>query len=695
MKKFYEKILNYPKRILILFSVLLIVCIVCKPLISVDYDMNDYLPPDSPSTIALDRMSEEFGGGIPNVRIMIENVTVPEALSYKEQLKAVDGVTDVTWLDDVASVEAPLETLDADTVETYYKDGNAVFQVTVEEDKTSEAVSALRDVIGDDNAMTGSAVSTAVARKSTVSEISHIAVIAVLFVLFVLILTTTSWAEPILILAGLGMAILINAGSNLIFGEISFVTNAAGNVLQLAVSLDYAVFLLHRFRECRKNHENTKAGAKAAMIDALTMSTSSILSSGLTTVIGFLALCLMQFQIGPDLGRALAKGIAISLITVFVFMPVLILSFYPMIDKTKHRSFLPSFAGFGKVVQKLMIPFVCLFVIVVAPSYLASNANSFYYGASHLFGPTTQLGADTEKIEETFGESDTYVLIVPKENKERQKELSDALHKLDGVKSILSYVDTVGAEIPESYLDEETYSKLCSDTDTRMVISVTVPYEGDETFALVKNIREIAQDYYPNQWYLAGQGVSTYDLMDTINADMTKVNFVAIAAVFVVLLLTMRSISLPVILVLSIETAIWINMSIPYFTGKSLFFIAYLIISSVQLGATVDYAILLTERYKEYRANLGKKDAVIHTVSAVFVSIMTSGSVMTVVGFLLGYMTTHELLSQLGFLLGRGTICSLIIVLFVLPGLLFLFDPLFIRKKKQLKITAAEEREEN
>lgn len=694
MKKFYQKVINHPKLILILFSVLLIVSIVCKPLILVNYDMNDYLPSDSPSTVALDRMSEEFDGGIPNVRIMIEDVTISEALAYKEQIKAVDGVTDVTWLDDAVSVEVPLETLDTNTVENYYKDGNAVFQVTVEESKTLTAIDALREVIGDENAMTGSAVSTAVATKSTVTEITHIAVIAVLFVIFVLMLTTTSWAEPILIMAGLGVAILINAGSNLIFGEISFVTNAAGNILQLAVSLDYSVFLLHRFHECRRDHENTKAGAKDAMVDALTMSTSSILSSGLTTVIGFLALCLMQFQIGPDLGRALAKGIAISLITVFIFMPVLILAFYPLIDKTHHRSFLPSFIGVGKLVQKVMIPFVCLFVIIVVPSYLASNANDFYYGASHIFGPATQLGADTEKIEDAFGKSDTYVLMVPKEDKNRQKELSDALHELDGVKSILSYVDTVGAEIPESYLDEDIYKKLCSDTDTRMVITVDVPYEGEETFNLVKNIRETAQEYYPDQWYLAGQGVSTYDLMDTITADMAKVNLVAIGAVFVVLLLTMRSISLPVILVLSIETAIWINLSLPYFTGTSIFYIAYLIISSVQLGATVDYAILFTERYKEYRESLNKKDAIIQIVSTVFASILTSGSALTVVGFLLGYMTTHGLLSQLGFLLGKGTICSLIIVFFVLPGLLYLLDPLFIRKKKESKATVEAEREE-
>ena len=417
------------------------------------------------------------------------------------------------------------------------------------------------------------------------------------------------------------------------------------------------------------------------MVDALTMSTSSILSSGLTTVIGFLALCLMRFLIGPDLGRALAKGIAISLITVFTFMPCLILSTYKWLDKLEHRPFVPSFNGFGRVVQKVTVPVLIIFVLAIVPSFLASNANSFYYGASHIFNEKTQTGADTAQIEDIFGKSDTYVLMLPKDDKVQQKALSDALHEIPQVTGIISYVDTVGMEIPESYLDEETYSKLCSDRYTRMILSVEADYEGDETFDLVETIRDTAEEYYPGEWYLAGEGVSTYDLMDTVTQDMMKVNLMAIGAVFLVLLLTMRSIVLPVILVLAIETAIWINLSIPYFSGQPLFYIAYLIISSIQLGATVDYAILLTERYKEYRETCGKKEAVSNTLSAVTVSILTSGSVLTVVGFLLGYISSHGLLSQLGFLIGKGTVCSLIIVLFALPGMLYLFDRTFIKKK--------------
>ena len=672
MRKFYQQVVKYQRVILTGFLTAFVLCLFCQKLIAVDYDMNDYLPKDSPSTIALETMDTEYAGGIPNARVMIRNVTVPEALSYKEKLSAVDGVTDVTWLDDVASVTQPLDFIPEKTLNAYYKDQNALFSVTIDDDKNLEACNAIRELIGEDNCMAGSAVSTAVATSTTVKEIPVIAVIGVLFAVVVLILTTTSWAEPFIVLVGLGVAVILNAGSNLIFGEISFVTNAAGKILQLAVSLDYSVFLIHSFEEYRRQDGDPQE----AMVNALCSSTGSIFSSGLTTVIGFLALCLMRFRIGPDLGLALAKGIAISLIVVFVFMPVFILATYPLIDKTRHRSFLPSFEGLGKVVCKVMLPCVCVFAILIAPSYLASNSNSFYYGASHIFGIKTQLGADTAEIEDIFGKTDTYVLMIPKSSTATQKELSEQLHTLPQVTSILSYVDTVGSSIPEQYLDDATLSKLNGAHYTRMVLTVDAAYEGDETFQLVETIRKIAEDHYYGEWQLAGQGVSTYDLMDTVTADMAEVNGIAIGAVFLVLLLTMKSISLPVLLVLGIETAIWINLAIPYFTDQSIFYIAYLIISSVQLGATVDYAILFTDRYLTDRRRMSRKEAVQEIISSCTVSVLTSGSVLTAVGFLMGFVSTHGLLAQLGMLLGQGTLCSIIVVLFVLPGLLVLFDGL-------------------
>ena len=678
MKKFYMSLVNHRKTMVMIFTMVFVVCLLLGNLVKVNYDINDYLPESSPSTVSLELMQEEFDGGIPNARIMISDVTIPEALEYKEKLEAVDGVTAVTWLDDVVSIFVPISTLDTDTLETYYKDNNALFTVTIEEYRRIEAVSSIREIIGEDNAMTGSAVSTAISTTETVLEVNKISIFTVLFVLVVLVMTTNSWMEPLIVLIGLGLAIVINNGTNLIFGEISFVTNAAGSILQLAVSLDYSVFLLHRFEECRQENPDVKA----AMTEALCKSTSSILSSGLTTVIGFLALVLMQFRLGPDLGLALAKGVAISLITVFVFMPSFILLTYKWLDKTRHKDLLPKFDLFGKSVQKMTIPMVCIFVILIIPAYLASNANDYYYGSSNIFGNETQLGSDTAVIESVFGKSDTYVLMVPAGDTATETELSQELNNLPQVTSIISYVDLAGAEIPLEYLDENTLSQLISKNYSRMVLSVDVPYEGEDAFSLVEQVRDIAQKYYSDTYYLAGEGVSTYDLMETVTDDMVKVNFMAIAAVFIVLLLSLRSISLPIVLVLSIETAIWINLSIPYFMDTPIFYIAYLIISSIQLGATVDYAILMTDRYKENREMMNKKAAVIQTISDVTVSILTSGSVLTVVGLLLGYITTNQLLGQLGIFIGRGAILSLIIVLFVLPGLLYLFDPLIIRKRK-------------
>lgn len=672
MKKLFSKTTAHPIVIMVLFVVFVAVSLVMWPKVEVNYDINDYLPDESPSTVAIDVMKDEFTGDIPNARVMIKNVTYEQAIEYKQKILAVDGVLSVTWLDDGSGLSA---VQDESTIEKYYKNNNALLSVTIEEDNRIEAVNDIREIIGDNNAMTGSAVTAAVATESTLKEVSKIAVGVVAFVIFILIMTTTSWVEPFIILLGLGVAIAINTGSNLMFGEISFVTNAAGSILQLAVSLDYSVFLIHRFQECRK----TNPDAKSAMVDALSKSTLSILSSGLTTVIGFLALCMMRFEIGPDLGLALAKGVALSLFSVFVFMPSFILVTYKLIDKTQHRPFVPKFDKFAKVVSKLMIPMACIFVVIIVPSFVFSNANNYYFGASHIFGTETQLGSDTEEIEDTFGKNDTYVLLVPNGDFALEEELSTELKTLPEVTGILSYVDTIGAKIPPAMLKKELSSKFISDNYSRMMISVDADYEGEDTFEMIENIKDIAKKYYNDEYYLAGEGIATYDLKNIVTSDMLKVNLIAIAAVFIVLLLTMKSLSLPVILVLGIETAVWMNLALPYIMGTSIFYIAYLIISTIQLGATVDYAILLTDRYMEFRRTMPKKQAIITTVSKVTVSIMTSASVLTVVGFMMGIISTHGLLSQLGFFVGKGTLCSLAVVLFVLPGMLYVFDGLIRR----------------
>ena len=689
MRKLYESIVNHKKTVLVAFVMAMIVSAVCSTMVNVNYDINDYLPDGTASTVALDTMNEEYDMSIPNARVMVSNLTVAQALEMKLKLSEIEGVEDVTWLDDVIDTDIPLETADKDTVENYYKDNKALFTVTINEHTRIETVNAIRNLIGDDNSMAGAAINTAIAAQATNKEVKNIIFLVIPICLAVLFLTSSSWIEPILLLGSIGVAILLNKGSNLMFGTISFVTNAAGGVLQLAVSMDYSIFLLHRFQEMREEGQ----APKEAMINALCKSTGSILSSGLTTVIGFAALILMRFKIGPDMGLAMAKAIFLSLITVFVLFPVVLLYCYPLIDKTKHKSFLPDFGKFGQFVTKLMVPAVLVFVLFIIPCNLGQKENFFSYGSSQIFSTDTQIGRDTKIIEDTFGKSNNLVLMVPKGDLEKETELSKKLHDMPEVTSILSYVDNAGAEVPMDYVDNETLSKLISDNYSRLVLTVDADFEGEKTFNLIEEIRSLAKSYYGDKYLLAGESASTYDLMDTITKDNDRVNLIAIGAVFVVLLLSMKSITIPVILVLAIETAIWINLSVPYFTNDFVFYIAYLIISSVQLGATVDYAILLTSRYMEVRETASKKKTIVETLRSTTVSIMTSASILTIAGLLLWKISTHGILSQLGHLLARGTALSTLIVLFVIPGMLYIFDGLIQKTTVGVKFFNKKEKE--
>lgn len=671
-EKFFRGVLRHRKAVVVLFAVAAVVCALLKPLVNVDYDMNDYLPEGVASSEALDVMDEEFSGDIPNARVMVEVSGIPEALDYKDKLEAVPGVEEVLWLDDAADVTVPLEMRDTDTVETYYKDGQALFKLTLADGRLVEAVQGIRDLVGDDAALDGSAVSTATATMSTTSQVQMVTVFAIIVILLVLLVTTSSWLEPLVILAGLGVAVIINGGTNLMFGTISFVTNAAGTVLQVGISLDFAVFFIHRYAELRGTCENPQED----IVTALCKSSTAIFTSGLTVTIGFLALAAMRFQIGPDLGFALAKGIVISLFTVFTFVPALLSMCVNAVERARHRPAFADLSGLSRTVRYAMVPLALLFCLLPLPAHLASTSSDieYWYGAAHIFGSGTQAGDDAERIEEVFGEGDTYVLMVPTGDRVREKGLSCALHDLSQVKSIVSYVDSAGVRVPSGIVAEDTLSQLESDSYTRMVLSVEVPQESEETFDLVETVRDLAQEYYPDEWYLAGAGVSTTDLMQTIVEDKDKVDIIAVVAVLLVLLFATRSLSLPIILVMVIETVIWVNFSTPYFSGSAEFYISYLICSTIQLGVTVDYAILFSDRYKEERRRLPKTQAVQATVEATTIPILTSGTVLAACGLLLGLISTHGILAQLGTFLCTGVLLSLFVVVFVLPGYLWLLD---------------------
>ena len=693
MNHYTKFILKHRKMIIIVFLIVTVICAGLSTLVGVNYNFADYLPKDAPSTNALNVMEEEYSQPIPNMRVVIYDVSIPDALEYKEKIEKAEGVKEVTWLDDSIDIYGPLEHADQDSVETWYKNSDALFSVTVSSDEKEKkaAVDAIREIIGDDNAMSGTAVTDVLSPVHTSQEIQKIMLIALPIVFIILLLTTTSWFEPVLFMITIGVAIMLNRGTNLIFGEISFVTNAAGSVLQLAVSMDYSIFLLHRFAENRQEGGNVQD----AMMKAVKQSMGSVLSSGLTTVTGFAALILMRFRIGPDMGYVMAKAIVFSLICVLCFLPALAISTYKLIDKTRHRAFWPDFHKFAKAVLKVRIPALILAVLLLIPCYIAQGKNDFLYGSSRVYSTNeTQMGRDLLAVEDEYGPSNPLVILVPKGDISKEQQLNDALKADPDVTSVISYVNTVGASIPEDFVPEESLSQLYSEHYSRFVVSLDTEEVEDGWADKVDELHTICEKYYGDEALIAGDLASTEDLKDTITVDNTRVNILAILFVFVILVLNFKSVSIPVILTLVIELSIWINLSVPYLQSTTLHYIGYLIISSVQLGATIDYAILLTGRYMDERKTKKRKDAAIESVRACVLSLFTSAIILTIAGSVLGAISTNLVLSQLGILVGRGAVISFILVLFVLPALLMIFDRLIEKTTAKTSFYKEESRHE-
>lgn len=682
MERLVNGILKYKKSILVFFILATVISLFTSSMVNINYNIMDYLPEEAPSTKALDVMNEEYDKGAANVRVVLKDVSIVDALKYKEKIKKVDGVDDIQWLDDVVNIKEPLELQNQDTIESWYKNNEALFSITVNEDKEESAIDEIGEIIGENGMISGSAVNIVFAQETTEKELIKMMVILIPIILIILFLTTSSWFEPVLFLSTIGIAIIINSGTNLILGEISFVTKAAGSILQLAVSMDYSIFLLHRFSEFR----NEGLAVKEAMKEAILKSVSSILSSGLTTVVGFAALIVMKFKIGPDMGFVMLKAICLSLISVLVLLPVLALYCYKLIDKTQHKSFMPKFNKFAKVSYKFRHISIILFLLLLIPCFLAQQNNSFSYGASEIYSDeSTKIGHDTAAINKEFGKTNPLVLMVPKGDLVSERALCDELENIDKITSITSYAETVGITIPTEYVPDDTLSQLISDNYSRFIIVANVKVEGDETFALIDEIRNLAYKYYDDSYYFLGESVNTLDLKETIEDDNKKVNAISIIAIMIILLLTFKSLSLPIILVLVIEFSIWSNLTFNYFIGNDVFYIAYLIISSIQLGATIDYAILFTNRYIENRETMNKKEATQATISTTMVSILTSASILATAGIILGEISTNSIIAQLGILVGRGAILSLILVLFVLPALLMLLDKLIAKTTKKNK----------
>ena len=674
MHRLAQFILKHRKLVLIVFAIFVIISAILTPMVKINFNLIDYVPEDTPSTLAINVMNQEFEQDIPNARVYIPDVTLPQTLDYKERLRQSPDVTEVLWLDDTIDIYKPLPLQDQKTVEGYYKDGGALYQVTVRSDgDLPTALTALQEIAGPEGAVSGQMVDLARAQTAVQSEMLTIIAFAVPLALVILFLTTRSWMEPLLMLLGIGVAVILNMGTNIIFGEISFITQSVAAVLQLAVSMDYAIFLLHRFNQYRNEGYDIATAMEMAMVKAF----SAITSSALTTVFGFLALVFMRFRIGPDMGFVLAKGVLLSQVSVMFLLPVVTTYLYKWIDRTTHRSFLPSFVKPGKGVVKIRWLILPLTLLLVVPSYLAQSRNDFFYGMGAYEEDSREL-RDRTLIESTFGQNMQMVVLVPNDQPVKEKELDQKLKEIPEVSSVISLAGMVGAEIPVEVLPPGQIEQLRSENYSRMIVIADSLAEGEHAFGLAERLRETVASVFPEDAHLAGENFSTLDMRDTILVDNALVNGLAILAVGLVLLFTFRSLSLPLILLLTIESSIWINLAIPYFQGTTLSFIGYLIISTVQLGATVDYGILFTQHYLDNRKRFGKKEAAARTFAESVPALLPPAMILTLVGFILGMISSIPVVSELGIVLGRGALLSFILVTTFLPALLMLFDS-FIR----------------
>ncbi|WP_153735538.1 efflux RND transporter permease subunit [Aquibacillus halophilus] len=631
--------------------------------------MVDYLPEDAPSTEAMDVMEQEFEGSVPNTRVMINDVTVQEALQVKEQLAAIDGVEDVTWLDDAIDIKTPLEMADQDTVESYYKDNKAIFSFSIRDGDEVPVTNAIYELIGEENAMAGEALDTAISQEMAGSESLYAAALLVPIIILILVVSTTSWLEPLFFLTAIGVSVVINLGTNIFMGEVSFVTQSVAPILQLAVSLDYAIFLLHSFSDYRKKI----ADPAEAMQLAIKKSFPAIAASAATTFFGFMALTFMNFEIGSDLGLNLVKGIALSFISVMVFLPALTVLFYKWIDKTQHKPLLPSFNKIGSSALKVRIPVLILVFLLIVPAFLAQSNTTFTYGTGDQ-PEQTRAGSDKIQIEEAFGKYTSMVLLVPKGDVAKEADLVQELESFEPMTSVLSYVNTVSSVIPPEYLEESITEQFYSDNYSRIILHTDAGTEGDEAFSLVESVQETVESYYGDGAYSLGESVTLYDMKNVVQKDNTLVNLLTIIAIAIVLLVTFKSISIPLVLLLTIQSAVWINLAVPYFTDSSLVYVGYLIVSTVQLAATVDYAILLMEAYKENRKEMTSFEAIKKTIDEKIFSIGISASILSSVGFILWITSTNPIVGSIGLLLGRGALLAFIMVVLFLPAMLLVFD---------------------
>lgn len=642
----------------------------------VNYDVLSYLPERLETIKGQDILVDEFGMGAFSM-VVVEDMPMKDAAKLEKQLESIDHVKDVLWYDDAVDISVPTEMIPEDLRKAFFNGKAtmmiALFDDTTSADDTMDAITQIRKVVGKNVYASGMSGVVTDIKNLALQEMPIYVVIAGLLSLVVLFLTMTSFVTPLIFLLNIGMAIVFNLGSNVFLGEISYITQALAAVLQLAVTMDYSIFLLESYEANKERYEGDK---KRAMAHAISNTFTSITASSITTVAGFVALCFMTFKLGTNIGIVMSKGVVIGVLTCVTVLPAMILTCDKAIEKTTHRSLIPSLDKLSHGIVKGRYVALLLFLIVLVPAIHGNNNYKIYYNIDQSLPKNIPSNEANEKLKKEFNMSNMHMILLKDGLSAKEKSaMSKEIEKVDGVKWVIGLNSLVGSNVPESMIPNDIKKMLKTDNYELEFVSSDYGSATDEVNSQLAKIDKIVKKYQ-NDGMVIGEAPMMKDLQDVTDVDLKTVNNISILAIFVIILITFKSISIPVILISVIEFAIACNMAVPFYTNTSLPFVASIVIGTIQLGATVDYAILMTSRYHKERTERGqsKKDAIRIAHETSIKSILTSGLCFFAATFGVSVYSQVDMIGSICTLLSRGAIISMIVVICVLPAMLWIFD---------------------
>ena len=701
MIKFGKAVVKLRIPILILSFLLLIPSAIGYFNTRVNYDILTYLPKDIETMKGQDILLDEFGTGAFSFCV-VDGMEPKDISAMREEMAQVDHVKDVIWYDSILDVSIPMEMLPDDLYEFFNnKDADSTLMVVLYDtsmsaDETMEAIETIRGLVKDQCFISGMSAVVTDTKNLSAQEVPIYVLIAVILAVVVLSLTMDSAIMPLFFLLSIGMAIVYNLGSNVFKGEISYVTQALAAVLQLGVTMDYSIFLWHSYEEQQERFNGDK---KRAMAHAISGTITSVVGSSITTVAGFIALCFMSFTLGMDLGVVMAKGVIFGVICCVTVLPSMILVFDKVIEKTKHKPIIPDLGIISKWIVKHYRAFIVAFIIILIPAVYGYNHTDVYYDLAGTLPESLDSITANNKLNDEYDMGATHMILADSHlsSKEAKAMLSE-IEKVDGVKMALGYDSLVGPGIPKDIIPDDIKDVLQSENYQLMIVSSEYAVASDEVNAQCEEINNIIKKYDSNAM-LIGEAPCTKDLIEITDEDFTRVSAVSIGAIFFIILLVFNSASLPVILGAVIEFAIFINMGIPCYTHTTLPFIASIVIGTIQLGATVDYAILMTNKYKRARSRgAEKKDAITTALEGSIQSIIVSALSFFAATFGVGVYSNIDMISSLCSLMARGAIISMFVVIFILPSMFMVFDRLicassvgFKPKKQETKMKTTEQ----